>query len=55
MAVLIGTYDYFLYTNDKAFLSGIWDKYIKAIDYTISKIDDTGSIYVNLTDDWGRE
>lgn len=54
MATLIGTYDYFLYTNDKAFLSGIWDKYKKAMAFITAKIDSTGSLYVTGTDDWGR-
>ncbi|CAG8971491.1 hypothetical protein HYALB_00002075 [Hymenoscyphus albidus] len=54
MATLIGTHDYFLYTNDKAWLSGVWDRYKKAMAFITAKVDNTGSIYVTGTDDWGR-
>lgn len=54
MATLIGTYEYFLFTNDKAFLSGIWNRYKSAMSYITAKIDKTGSIWVTGTEDWGR-
>ncbi|KAG9238053.1 glycoside hydrolase family 78 protein [Amylocarpus encephaloides] len=54
MSVLIGTFEYFLYTNDKGFLSGIWDRFTRAMTYITAKIDSSGSIYVTGTDDWGR-
>ncbi|RDL31078.1 Bacterial alpha-L-rhamnosidase protein [Venustampulla echinocandica] len=54
MATLIGTYDYFLYTNDRDFMSGVWNKYKLAMAYITGKIDKTGSIWVTGTEDWGR-
>jgi uncharacterized protein (DUF608 family) len=54
MATLIGTYDYFLFTNDKAFLSGIYPKFQKAMSYITAKIDNTGMLHVTGLDDWGR-
>jgi GH15 family glucan-1,4-alpha-glucosidase len=54
MATLIGTYDYFLFTNDKAFLSGIYPKFQKAMSYITAKIDNTGMLDVTGLDDWGR-
>ncbi|KAH8669670.1 bacterial alpha-L-rhamnosidase domain protein [Tricladium varicosporioides] len=54
MAVLIGTWQYFLYTNDKTFLTGIWSRYTRAMAFITAKIDSTGSIFVTGTEDWGR-
>ncbi|TVY80443.1 hypothetical protein LSUE1_G003567 [Lachnellula suecica] len=54
MATMIGTYDYFLFTNDMTFLSGIYDKYKAAMAYITAKIDSTGLLDVTGTDDWGR-
>ncbi|KAF4635740.1 hypothetical protein G7Y89_g2358 [Cudoniella acicularis] len=54
MATMIGTYQYFLFSNDKTFLSGIWTKYKLAMTYITAKIDSTGSIYVTGDNDWGR-
>lgn len=54
MAILIGTWQYFLHTNDKVFLTGIWSRYTKAMAFITAKIDGTGSIFVTGTEDWGR-
>jgi uncharacterized protein (DUF608 family) len=54
MATMIGTYDYFLFTNDKTFLNGIYDKYKFAMTYITNKIDSSGLLSVTGNDDWGR-
>ena len=54
MAIMIGTYDYYLYTGDQAFLSGIWSKYQSAMSFITNKIDSTGLLDVTGTEDWGR-
>jgi uncharacterized protein (DUF608 family) len=54
MASLIGAYDYFLFTNDKTFLSGIYDKYKIAMGFIAAKIDSSGLLSVTDTNDWGR-
>ncbi|KAG0645465.1 hypothetical protein D0Z07_8685 [Hyphodiscus hymeniophilus] len=56
MAVMIGTYDYYLYSGDKTFLSSIWFKYQSAMSFITAEIDSTGLLYVpaNGVADWGR-
>ncbi|TVY48327.1 hypothetical protein LCER1_G008126 [Lachnellula cervina] len=54
MATLIGTYDYFLFTNDKDFLSGNWDRYKAGMKFITDKIDGSGLLNVTGTNDWGR-
>ena len=54
MAVMIGTYDYYLYSEDKNFLRGIWSKYQVAMSFITTKIDSTGLLNVTGTNDWGR-
>lgn len=51
---MIGTYDYFLYTNDKSFLGAIYSKYLTAMSFITSKIDGTGMLDVTGVSDWGR-
>ena len=51
---MIGTYDYYLFTGDKSFLSGIWSKYLSAMSFITSKIDSSGLLNVTGTNDWGR-
>jgi glycogen debranching enzyme len=54
MATMIGTYDYFLYSGDKSFLSANWAKYQSAMAFITNKIDHTGMLDVTGTNDWGR-
>jgi cellobiose phosphorylase len=54
MATLIGTYDYFLWTNDKPWLSIIYPKYKNAMLFITNKIDSTSLLSVTGTNDWGR-
>lgn len=54
MATLIGTYDYFLFTNDESFISANWGKYKLGMDYITAKIDSSGLLDVTSTNDWGR-
>jgi len=54
MATMIGTYDYYLFTKDDAFLSGIWAKYEAALSFIRNKIDSTGMLDVTGDNDWGR-
>lgn len=55
MATLIGIYEYYLFTNDSAFMSANWDKYVKAVSYITRQIDNTGLLFVTGTQDWGRD
>jgi uncharacterized protein (DUF608 family) len=52
---MIGTYSYVLYTNDTAWLSQVWDKYLRAMDYIDAKVSNTGLLNVTGTRDWARE
>ena len=54
MATMIGTYDYFLFTNDTSFLGAIYSKYPTAMSFIASKIDNTGMLDVTGVSDWGR-
>lgn len=54
MATLIGTYDYFLWTNDITWLTTIYPKYKSAMGFITGKIDSTGMLSVTGTNDWGR-
>ncbi|EKD13631.1 uncharacterized protein L3040_005119 [Drepanopeziza brunnea f. sp. 'multigermtubi'] len=54
MATLIGSYDYFLWTNDQKWLSNFYPKYQKAMAFITGKIDSTGLLFVTGTNDWGR-
>jgi uncharacterized protein (DUF608 family) len=54
MATMIGTYDYFLFTNDTSFLGAIYSKYQTAMNFITSKIDKTGMLDVTGVSDWGR-
>ncbi|OJI99083.1 hypothetical protein ASPVEDRAFT_187031 [Aspergillus versicolor CBS 583.65] len=51
---IIGTYNYFLFSEDDDFLSDIWPRYVKALDYSISKITPDGIMNATETADWGR-
>lgn len=54
MATMIGTYDYFLWTNDQGFLSTYYPKYKNAMTFITNKIDHTGLLDVTGNNDWGR-
>jgi hypothetical protein len=54
MATMIGTYDYYLYSGDKSFLSANWARYQSAMEFITNKIDHTGMLDVTGTNDWGR-
>jgi uncharacterized protein (DUF608 family) len=50
---MIGTYNYFLYTNDTAFLASNWEGYQLAMQYITGKIDDSALLNVTgLRDVW---
>ncbi|CCM05942.1 uncharacterized protein FIBRA_08181 [Fibroporia radiculosa] len=51
---LIGTYNYYLYSGDYAWLEEIWSNFTKAMQYLENKVDDTGLLNVTATGDWGR-
>lgn len=51
---MIGTYEYFLFTNDAAFFNANWAKYKLAMDFITAKIDNTSLLEVTGTGDWGR-
>ena len=52
---MIGTYNYFLYTNDTDFLLDNWEGYQKAMDYIYEKVDNSsGLLNVTGTRDWAR-
>lgn len=51
---MIGTYDYFLFTNDIGWLGSIYSKYLSSMSYITAKIDTTGLLNVTGTEDWGR-
>jgi uncharacterized protein (DUF608 family) len=47
----IGTYNYFLHTNDIAFLTTNWPKYERAMRFILAKVDATGLLNVTGTRD----
>ncbi|KAL4946308.1 hypothetical protein BDV06DRAFT_218438 [Aspergillus oleicola] len=51
---LIGTYNYFLFTEDYDFLLDVWPKYLKALDFSLNKITPLGIMNATQTADWGR-
>ncbi|RKF75481.1 putative bacterial alpha-l-rhamnosidase domain protein [Golovinomyces cichoracearum] len=55
MATLIGSYEYFLWTNDISWLESIYKtKFKKAMSFITNKIDTTGMLFVTGKEDWGR-
>ena len=54
MWTMVGTYNYFLYTNDFAFLQQNWAGYELALTYITNKIDNSGLLNVTGTRDWAR-
>ncbi|KAA8644738.1 hypothetical protein EYZ11_002193 [Aspergillus tanneri] len=52
---MIGTYYYFLYTNDTDFLLNNWKGYQRAMNYIYGKVDESsGLLNVTGTRDWAR-
>jgi hypothetical protein len=51
---MIGTYNYIQYTNDTAWLSQNWAKYLKAMTYIYAKVTDHGLLHVTGVRDWAR-
>ncbi|WP_103940979.1 alpha-L-rhamnosidase-related protein [Thermomonospora echinospora] len=48
---LAATWDYYLYTADRAWLAQVWDDYIEAVDYTQAKVNDRGLLSITGTSD----
>ncbi|THZ82109.1 Six-hairpin glycosidase [Aureobasidium pullulans] len=52
---MIGTYNYVLYTNDTAFLSKNWDRYLHAMESIYAKVHQpSGLLNVTGIRDWAR-
>jgi Bacterial alpha-L-rhamnosidase 6 hairpin glycosidase domain len=51
---LIGTASYYQYTHDRAWLAGVWSKYVQGIAYSLAKVDSSGLMTVTGTADWAR-
>ncbi|THW99668.1 Six-hairpin glycosidase [Aureobasidium pullulans] len=52
---MIGTYNYVLYTNDTAFLSKNWDRYLHAMEFIYAKVHQpSGLLNVTGIRDWAR-
>lgn len=54
MAIMIATFDYYLFSNDAQFMKSRWSQYKMAMDFLVSKIDDSGLLNVTGTSGWGR-
>ena len=56
MWTLIGTYNYYLDTDDQTWLNGIWSQYQLGVDFITAQIDgnDLLSVPSNQTADWAR-
>ncbi|THX76871.1 Six-hairpin glycosidase [Aureobasidium pullulans] len=52
---MIGTYNYVLYTNNTAFLSKNWDRYLHAMEFIYAKVHQpSGLLNVTGIRDWAR-
>ncbi|KAF9523611.1 Six-hairpin glycosidase [Crepidotus variabilis] len=54
MWTLIGTYNYYLYTADNAWLRNVWSNYTKAVAFVEGKVDNSGLMNVTGLRDWAR-
>ena len=54
MWTMIGTYNYFLYTNDTAFLTQNWARYQHAMAFIYDKVDNSSLLNVTGIRDWAR-
>jgi hypothetical protein len=52
---LVGTGLYHRYTDDIGWVRSIWPKYVKAIDFSLAKVDGAGLLSVSAQLDWGRQ
>lgn len=48
---LAATWDYYLYTSDRAWLATVWDAYRKAVAYTDAKLSERGLVSITGTSD----
>jgi hypothetical protein len=51
---LIGTANYFQYSHDTGWLSSEWANYVRALNYSLSKVGSDGLMTVTGTADWAR-
>ncbi|KAL2355302.1 bacterial alpha-L-rhamnosidase domain-containing protein [Cryomyces antarcticus] len=51
---LIGVADYYQYSNDLKYLSGIWDQWKFGMNFSLSFIDNSGMMNVTSAADWLR-
>lgn len=51
---LVGAFNYYLYSGDKAWLDKNWAAYKKGVAFTTAKIGNSGLLSVTLVTDWGR-
>jgi hypothetical protein len=54
MWTMIGTYNYFLYTNDTRFLEKNWPGYLRAMAFILGKVDGSDLLNVTGIRDWAR-
>jgi hypothetical protein len=54
MWTLIGAYNYYLYSGDKAWVDAHWAQHMKGVAFSTAKIGNNGLMGVTLTSDWGR-
>ncbi|GGQ30261.1 hypothetical protein BKA00_002817 [Actinomadura coerulea] len=48
---LAASWDYYRYTGDTAWVSGVWDRYRKGVDFITRKMDDKGLVSITGTSD----
>ncbi|WP_021598860.1 MGH1-like glycoside hydrolase domain-containing protein [Actinomadura welshii] len=48
---LAASWDYYRYTGDARWLSGVWDRYKKGVDFITGKMDDKGLVSITGTSD----
>ena len=51
---MIGTYNYFLFSNDTEFLNQNWPRYLKAMEYLNGRMEADGILNCSGRGDWGR-
>lgn len=51
---LIGTANYYQYSHDKAWLSGEWANYVRAVGFSLAEVGGDGLMTVQNTADWAR-
>lgn len=51
---LVGTGLYHRYTDDTTWVRWIWPRYVKAMAYSLGKVDGSGLLNVSAPIDWGR-